>query len=62
MSFKRDYKKLKKLMKKGKCKGFIGYGMMPLCKSEYLLPIMKQLDICCQHEPFLKYARKCMGL
>lgn len=60
--FKKHHRKLRKLMRKGKCKGFIGYGHMPLCKPEYLIPIMKQLDICSEYEPFLEYMREGMGL
>jgi len=56
--FKKAYKKLRKLMKKGKCTGFIGYGYMPVCgKPAYCIPIMKQLDICLYYEPFLEYLR-----
>lgn len=56
--FKREYKKLQKLLKKGDCKGFIGYGYWPLCKSEYLTPIMKQMNKCMEFEPFLEYLRE----
>lgn len=60
--FKKEYKRLQKLLKKGDCSGFIGYGYMPICKSGYLVPIMKQMDKCMEYEPFLEYLRKRMGI
>lgn len=55
--FKKEYKKLQKLMKKGECIDFIGIGYIPICKAEYRLPIMKQMEICMEHEPFVDYLR-----
>ncbi|GAH07302.1 unnamed protein product [marine sediment metagenome] len=49
-------------MGKGECKGFVGYGYMPICRSEYLLPIMEQMGKCMDYEPFLDKLREGIGL
>lgn len=55
--FKKELKILRKLVKKGNCTGFVGYGYMPICHPDFRISIMKQMGICMQYEPFVEKLR-----
>lgn len=55
--FKKEHKKLLKLIKKEKITNFIGYGMFPQGKGD-IFKVWDQLAKCLDYEPYLEYIRK----